>query len=403
MRIFEINGGVFGSTGRIMFGIAKLARKEGMDVLCASPITSTNRNRSPEDIYVKVGSYNSRRLSVFLGWLTGYNGCFAIFNTMKLLKKIKEYNPDIIHLHNIHNSFVNIPMLTNYLKQSNIRVIWTLHDCWSFTGQCPYFTIAKCEKWRAGCYHCGQYKDYPASLYDNTKKMWQLKKKWFTGINNMLIVTPSKWLAGLVKQSFLAEYPVEVINNGINTKVFRPTKSDFRNKYNIPENAFVILGVAFSWGARKGLDVFIDLAKKLDEVQYQIVLVGTNNTVDRMLPKSIISIHSTQNQKELAEIYSASDLFVNPTREENYPTVNMEAISCGTPVLTYETGGSPEIISKETGRVVPVNDIDKLIDEIIDISKTRPFDKKELKKAADVFGEEKRLGQYVKLYAKYSK
>ena len=257
-------------------------------------------------------------------------------------------------------------MLFSYIKKHNVPTVWTLHDCWSFTGQCPYFTIVRCDKWKTGCHNCPQYKEYPASFYDNTKRMWKLKKKWFTGIGNMTIVTPSKWLAELAKESYLKEYPIEVINNGIDLDVFKPTPSNFRERYGIPAETHIVLGVSFAWGYRKGLDCFVEMAEKLGE-QYQIVLVGTDDEIDKNLPQNIISIHRTQNQKELAEIYSAADVFAMPTREENYPTVNMEAIACGTPVVTFNTGGSPEMLNEKVDRVVPVDDVNEMMSEIKNI------------------------------------
>ncbi|WP_368255838.1 glycosyltransferase [Blautia wexlerae] len=224
MRIVQINGGAKGSTGKIMMGIAEVARAQGHEVLCASPITSTNRDAGADCGYYRIGTYNSRRMNVALARITGYNGCFAWIETHKLLKEIDKFHPDIIHLHNLHDSYINLPMLFSYIKKHDIPVVWTLHDCWSFTGQCPYFTMVKCDEWKTGCHDCPQYKEYPSSLYDNTKMMWRLKKKWFTGVKNMTIVTPSKWLAGLVKESYLRDYPVQVINNGIDLNVFKPAE-----------------------------------------------------------------------------------------------------------------------------------------------------------------------------------
>ena len=354
MRIVQINGGAKGSTGKIMMGIAEVARAQGHEVMCASPITTTNRDAGEDCGYYRIGTFNSRRVNVALARITGFNGCFAWFETYKLLKKIDEFKPDIIHLHNLHDSYINLPMLFSYIKKHNVPTVWTLHDCWAFTGQCPHFTIVKCDKWKDGCHNCPQYKEYPASLYDNTKKMWQLKKKWFTGVKNMTIVTPSRWLARLAQESYLKEYSIQVINNGIDLNVFKPTQSNFRERYEIPAEKHIILGVSFAWGYRKGLDCFAEMAEKLGE-QYQIVLVGTDDEIDKNLPQNIISIHRTQNQKELAEIYSAADVFVMPTREENYPTVNMEAIACGTPVVTFDTGGSPETLGDTVGEVIREN------------------------------------------------
>ena len=399
MRIVQINGGAKGSTGKIMMGIADIARTQGHEVMCASPITTTNRDAGEDCGDYRIGTFNSRRVNVALARITGFNGCFAWFETYKLLKKIDEFKPDIIHLHNLHDSYINLPMLFSYIKKHNVPTVWTLHDCWAFTGQCPHFTMVKCDKWKAGCYGCPQYKEYPASLYDNTKKMWQLKKKWFTGVKNMTIVTPSEWLAGLARESYLKQYPIEVINNGIDLNVFKPTHSNFRKQYGIPGDKYIVLGVSFAWGYRKGLDCFVEMAEKLGE-QYQIVLVGTDDEIDKNLPHNIISIHRTQNQKELAEIYSAADVFVMPTREENYPTVNMEAIACGTPVVTFDTGGSPEMLDDKTGIVVEANDIEATKKAIKDIcEKKRCNDEEYIVAYSKNFDMKKRFAEYIELYA----
>ena len=277
-------------------------------------------------------------------------------------------------------------------------MIWTLHDCWPFTGRCPYFTIKKCDKWKTGCGNCQYPKaSYPQSIVDKTARMWKLKRKWFTGIEDMTIVTPSQWLADLVKKSYLKSYPIKVINNGIDLSIFKPSISDFRQEHLIGDK-YMLLGVANGWDLRKGLDVFLELSKRLDSTKYQIVLVGTNDNIDKDLPENIISIHRTQSQRELAEIYTAADLFVNPTREENYPTVNMESIACGTPVLTFRTGGSPEILDETCGAVVKSNDIDALESEIIKITKEKPFSKKECLKKAKMFDKNIKLQEYIDLF-----
>lgn len=397
MRIVQINGGAKGSTGKIMMGIAEVARAQGHEVMCASPITTTNRDAGEDCGYYRIGTFNSRRVNVALARITGFNGCFAWFETYKLLKKIDEFKPDIIHLHNLHDSYINLPMLFSYIKKHNVPTVWTLHDCWSFTGQCPHFTIVKCDKWKGGCHNCPQYKEYPASLYDNTKKMWQLKKKWFTGVKNMTIVTPSEWLAGLARESYLKQYPIEVINNGIDLNVFKPTHSNFREQYGIPGDKYIVLGVSFAWGYRKGLDCFVEMAEKIGE-RYQIVLVGTDDEIDKNLPQNIISIHRTQNQKELAEIYSAADVFAMPTREENYPTVNMEAIACGTPVVTFDTGGSPEMLDEKVDRVVPVDDVNKMMSEIRKICENMKLSSEAFRSKAKEYIMEDRFLEYIDLY-----
>lgn len=397
MKVAMINGGVFGSTGKIMFGIADIIEKNGGETLCASAITATNKKREPSHEYYKIGTYYSRKFSVLLSRITGRQNCYAKSATKKLLSQLDRFNPDILHLHNLHGDYVNLPLLFNYIKTNRIKVVWTLHDCWAFTGHCPHFTMIKCDKWKSGCYKCPQYNSYPKSLFDNSKKMYSLKKRLFTGIENLTIVTPSEWLAGLVRQSFLKDYPVKVINNGINLTVFKPTESNFREKYNI-DDKFIVLGVAFGWGKRKGLDVFIDLSKRLDNEKYQIVLVGTDDTIDKQLPKNIISIHRTQNQTELAEIYTAADLFVNPTREEVLGMVNIEANACGTPVLTFRTGGSPECINEQSGSVVDCDDIAALESEVKRICEISPFNKEDCIESAKGFDEKNTIGENLKVY-----
>ena len=363
MKIVQINGAVFGSTGKIMLGIAQVAEEQGHEVLCAAPITKTNRRSTPAKDYIKIGTYYGRCASVLLSRLTGLDGCFAVFPTLKLLRKISEFQPDVIHLHNIHGSYLNLPLLFRFIKRNHTRVIWTLHDCWAFTGHCPHFEMAGCDKWKTECHNCPQYKAYPKSYVDNAKLMHVLKKKWFLGVRDMTIITPSNWLAGIVRQSFLKEYPVKTIPNGIDLSIFKPTPSNFRERYAIPEEKKILLGVAFGWGARKGLDVFVELAKRLDD-SYQIVLVGTDENVDRCLPENIISIHQTNNQQELAEIYSAADLFVNPSQEETMGLVTVEALACGTPAVVFDRTAVPEVVDANSGKIVKTGDIQALLKNI---------------------------------------
>lgn len=398
MKIAMINGGVFGSTGKIMFGIADIIEKNGGETFCASAVTATNKKREPSHEYYKIGTYYSRKFSVLFSRITGRQNCYAKSATKKLLSRLDRFNPDVVHLHNLHGDYVNLPLLFNYIKTNRIKVVWTLHDCWAFTGHCPHFAMVKCDKWKSGCYKCPQYNLYPKSLFDNSKKMYRLKKRLFTGVENMTIVTPSEWLAGLVRQSFLKDYPVTVINNGINLSVFKPTESDFREKYDISADKKILLGVAFGWGVRKGLDVFIELYNRLSAEKYQIVLVGTDKKTDKQLPKGIISIHRTQNQTELAEIYTAADLFVNPTREEVLGMVNIEANACGTPVITFKTGGSPECINEQSGSVVACDDIAALESEVKRICETSPFNKEDCIESAKKFDENERFLEYIHLY-----
>lgn len=392
--IVEVNLGNFGSTGTIMREIAIEASNAGYKVYQAYPETNNNKNPSNNDIIIC--SNKCLKFSKLLALYSGYNGCFSIIETIRFINRMKKIKPDILHFHNLHNSYINFPILFSFIKKYNIRIIWTLHDCWSFTGQCAYFDLVKCQKWKNGCHNCPQIEAYPASKVDKTKTMWKIKKKYFTGVKNMTIVTPSEWLANLVKCSFLSIYPVKVINNGINLDIFKPTFSNFRSDKKII-NRYIILGVAMGWEKRKGLDVFVELAKRLDD-RFAIVLVGTNDEIDKILPDRIISIHRTSNQEELAEIYSSADLFVNPTREENYPTVNMESISCGTPVLTFRTGGSPEIPDERTGYVVDVDDIDEMEKQIIRICTNKVFTLENCLNRSKKFDKHLKYQEYIELY-----
>lgn len=397
MRIVQINSSNFGSTGNIMIGIAQKARESGHTCYTACPDSRSNRKRDLQD-QIFIGTRFGRNLHLILGKLTGLTGMYSAWDTYRFLRKLDQIRPDIIHLHNLHEGYINLPMLFRYIKKNNIRVIWTLHDCWAFTAQCAHFTVVQCNKWQNGCFGCPQYRVYPETCVDRTKTMWKKKRRWFNGVADMTIVTPSQWLADLAAQSFLREYPVRVVHNGIDLSVFHPMVNDFRQKYNIPETAYILLGVSFGWGERKGLDVFLELANRMDPEQYRIVLVGTNEEVDKLLPEHIISIHRTHNQQELARVYSAADLFLNPTREENYPTVNMETLACGTPIVTFRTGGSPEIPDETCGSVVPCSDVDAMESEIIRICREKPFSEKACLERARSFDRDGRFAEYVALY-----
>lgn len=402
MTIVEINSWDFGSTVKIMLQIADAARNNGFTIVTASSryngrkrLSSQKDNRN----HIYFGSFVSFAIHYILGRNLGLLGLFSALSSIKLLWNIKKSKCSLIHLHNLHDYSINLPLLFHFIKRYRIPVIWTLHDCWAFTGRCPYFDLTKCNRWKNGCHDCPYpKKSYPQSYIDTTQMMWKLKQNWFTGIENCTIVTPSQWLADLVKQSYLCDYPVKVINNGIDLSVFKPTESVFREKYELVGKK-VVLGVAFGWGKRKGFDVFIELAKRLPD-DYKIVLVGTNDNVDKLLPENVISIHRTQNQQELAEIYTAVDVLANPTREENYPTVNMESIACGTPVVTFETGGSPEILDETCGSVVDCDDIDAMEIEIRRICEEIPYSVDACLKRARSFDMNNRFEEYVKLYKK---
>lgn len=399
MRIAEINMFLNGSTGNIMMNIAKCARKEGVEVDTYSTNTFSYRYQKlpkPPLGHCYYGTYLENTIHYFMGRTIGFNGCFSVLATKRLVKKMKKDKVDIIHLHNIHGYCINLFVLFRFIKKNNIKLVWTLHDCWSFTGHCPYFDIANCEKWKDGCQKCPQINRYPSSIFDDSKYMYKLKKKLLGDLKNVVLVTPSEWLANQIKDSFLKNNTVNVINNGIDLNIFKPTSSTYRNKWMCEEKK-IILGVANCWEYKKGLDVFIELASILDD-EYQIVLVGTDEKVDEILPANVISIHRTKNQEELSKIYTAADLFINPTREDNFPTVNIEALACGTPVLTFNTGGSPEIINKTCGSIVKKDDVEALYDELIRIFSDVPYSEEACRKRAKYFDAENNYKKYVELF-----
>lgn len=396
-KVLYLNLGNFGSTGKIVLDISKAAEEKGFDIIKCFPEVGVN---SPPDKNSYIISSNIvRKINNYLGFLTGYEGCWAWRTTRRLIRFIDTEKPDIIHLHNIHSSFINHSLLFNYLKTTKSRIIWTLHDCWSMTGRCPHFQIAKCEKWKTGCYKCNYpHLSYPQSLFDHSNKQWQKKRRLFSSLTNMVLVTPSVWLMEIVKQSYLKGFQLRVVYNGVDTSVFCPTPSSFRRNYSISDDCSIVLGVAFGWGERKGLDVFIELAKRLNPSLFRIVLVGTNDSVDKTLPNQIISIHRTANQKELAEVYTAATVFVNPTREEVLGLVNLEALACGTPVVTFKTGGSPECIDYSTGSIVAKNDVDMMEKEIIRICRDRPYSTDSCIERARQFDSSVMAAKYINLY-----
>ena len=393
MRIVQINATCgIGSTGKICVGISRALTEAGVEnhVLCSKsngyplgiPCASPN--------YITVQAIKSR--------IAGNYGFQSRRETKRIIRELDRLKPDIVHLHNIHGHDCDLHLLFSYFKERGTKLVWTFHDCWAFTAYCPYFTKVRCDKWKTGCEDCPQYRNY-SFFFDRSKQLYRKKKELLSGLD-LTIVTPSQWLADLVRESFLKQYSVTVINNGIDLSVFSPRESDFRKKYRIPPEKHVLLGVAFDWEERKGLDVFLELSETLDADKYQIVLVGTDDAVDKQLPTNIISIHRTQNQQELAEIYSAADLFLIPTREDNYPTVNMEALACGTPVLTFRTGGSPEMLDETCGAVVPCDAVEVFQSEVLRICGGKPFSSEQCIKRAQGFDQNVKFREYVELYKK---
>ena len=391
MRIVQINTTCgAGSTGKICVAVSDLLMQNGVE----NHIMYTS-GHSAHPAGKKYMSVPEAKLQALKSRVFGNYGFQSKQATKRLIAELDRIAPDVVHLHNLHGHNVHLDILFTYFKEKQIKIFWTFHDCWAFTGYCPHYDMVGCDRWKTGCHNCPQRFHY-SWFFDRSHYLYEKKKRLFTGLD-MTIITPSQWLADQVKQSFLKDYPVRVIHNGIDLSVFQPRESDFRARHGIGDR-FMVLGVAFGWGQRKGLDVFRRLAEKLDPKKYQIVLVGTDDTIDKQLPPNIISIHRTANQTELAEIYTAADLFVNPTREDTFPTVNMESLACGTPVLTYRTGGSPECIDETSGWVVDRNDEEALHKAILEIERTRPFSAENCRMRAAQFSNQAKYNEYVALY-----
>lgn len=355
MRVLMINSvcGI-GSTGRICTDLAQEFERDGHEVKIAYG-RDENVPEKFRKYAVRIGTAVDVKVHGVLTRVFDVHGFGSKSATKKFLKWAEEYKPDLLWLHNIHGYYINVEILFEWIKKHpEIEVKWTLHDCWAFTGHCSHFTVVGCDKWKEQCDKCVQKNEYPASKgLDNSKNNFNRKKKAFTGVNKMTIITPSKWLADLVKQSYLAEYPVEVHYNKIDTNVFKPTPSDFREKYGL-EDKIVVLGVASTWSERKGLNDFIELAKMLDD-RYVIVLVGLSERQISEMPEKIIGIARTDSPSELAAIYTASDVFVNPSREETFGLTTVEAQACGTSAIVYKDTACEEVVRNMGGEVVRAN------------------------------------------------
>lgn len=374
MKVLLINSVCgYGSTGKIVVELHNKLTENGHECCVAY-----GRGAAPKGVNtIKFGNKFDFYRHILMTRFFDAHGFGSKRTTRKLIDQITRYNPDVIHLHNIHGYFLNVELLFVYIKQKNIPVIWTLHDCWALTGHCSHFDSIGCSKWKDQCEKCELKKEYPTSwVLDCSARNHKRKKKAFLGVENLIFVTPSKWLANILKQSYLKEYKVVVIPNGIDTNIFRPLKEDEKlekkkelaEKYNIDFSKKIFIGVASVWTKEKGFDDFIKIANKnLKDVQ--IVLIGVNKKQKGMLPEGMIGVERTENQQELVAFYACADAFLNLTYADTFPTVNMEAICNGTPVITYDTCGSPENVPEGCGIVVTKGDYEKAVCAAMEIKK----------------------------------
>jgi putative colanic acid biosynthesis glycosyltransferase len=397
MKLLQVNSTVnTGSHGRIAEEIGQAAMQAG-HISC---IAFGRDSRTSYSETLKIGNLWDVKWHVLKSRLFDLHGFGTAQATRQFIEKIREFSPDIIHLHNIHGYFIHVEVLFNYLKTSGIPVVWTLHDCWAFTGHCAIFERVNCYRWQTQCFKCPNRHAYPESWWiDNSKRNYITKRRIFTGHNNLHLVVPSQWLADHVKNSFLGEYSVNMIHNGINLETFRIRDgTSARNRYGWGDYS-IILGVAGTWKKRKALEDFIQLSRIIGHDE-RIVLVGLNRKQAATLAPGIIPVTHTESMEELSELYSIADVFVNPTYADNFPTTNIEALACGTPVITYNTGGSPETIDEQTGLVVEKGNIDALKNAVNKMLKTGKTHYSPLcrQRAEKLFDKNSRFADYLNLY-----
>lgn len=396
LKILQINTvcGI-GSTGRIAADIHNMLIKQGHD----SYIAYGRESAQNCETSIKIGNIASIYSHVAVTRLFDRHGFGSVKATKDFIKKIIILDPDIIHLHNIHGYYINIKILFDYLKDAKKPVIWTMHDCWNFTGHCAYFDYVRCYKWEKACCDCPQKHTYPYTYFmDNSKRNFEEKRELFANIENLTIVTPSQWLSDLVKKSFLKDNIIKVINNGIDLNIFKPTFSDIRSKLSL-ENKFIILGVANVWDDRKGLQYFIDISDKLNDDEI-IIIVGLKEIQKKSLPSNIIGITKTNDVKKLVELYSIADIFINPTLEDNFPTVNLEALACGTPVITFNTGGSIESLDDSCGLIISKGNTLELLNSIAKVKnrKKDSYYRYCIDKATRLYNKNDKYMEYINLY-----
>ena len=395
-KIIQINTALnCGSHGRIVEQISRVAADRGFETTIVHGARYLNKSQFAD---IQTTTKNQELFNGVRSLLFDAHGFGLKCATKSLIAKLKEIKPDIVHLHNIHGYYLNYKILFDYLAESGVPIVWTLHDCWSMTGHCAQFENYNCDKWKTQCHDCQYHADwYPKSIIDRSRRNFELKKQCFTSVKNMTIVPVSHWLEDVVKQSFLAEYPVKVINNGVDLMSFRPKRNEMERSGEISSERFTLLGIASNWDNDKGIKEFVKLSQNLD---YQVVMVGVNERLSKQLPDAIIKVAKTNSQEELAKFYSMADVFVNPTYKDSFPTTNLEALACGTPVITYKTGGSPESITPETGIVVEKGNFVQLCEAVETIRKRGKdhYSASCRERAEKFYNKDDRFKDYIDLY-----
>ncbi len=422
MRIAQINIVPSLSTGRIAVALCRMIEKEGhRAVICHS------RDYAPSDVAsIRIGSKWDYHLHAALSRLTDRCGFFSKRATVRFLKELERFRPDLIHLHNVHGYYLHLPTLFEYLKKKNVPVVWTLHDCWAYTGHCSYYTLAEdapplepakrrraqqhtlgCSRWQGGCGECVLKRSYPASwLMDQSARNWKEKRALFCGVPNMVLTTPSQWLADEVKQSFLKGYPVYAFPNGLDLSVFKPCPSEkFMDEviksYGLDRSGGrrIVLSVAAVWEERKGLEDLVELAEKLGD-GYCVAAVGVDKHQMEALKKTkVLGVRRTGNVNDLCALYTAADLYVSASREETMGMTLVEALACGTQTVCYDATAMPEIVTEEVGEVVPAGDVEALAGAVRRLCDS-PRSGADCRKRAEEYDADKRFAAYLRLYEK---
>lgn len=395
MRVLLVNAVCGkGSTGRICTDIYAMLKQHGHEAVVAYAHGKPTRIDINDTF--RINDQKGYYFHNILARISDRAGFYSNRATKRFINFIDEYKPDIVHLHNLHGFYINIEILFNYLAQTNIKVIWTFHDCWAFTGHCAHYSFAKCNKWLKGCSDCPLTHDYPQSLFiDQSKKNYRDKRRLFTSLSNLTLTTPSKWLAYEVRKSYFKNYSVFPIYNGIDLNSFKPVESSVRQTLHIEPDKKMLLAVAYDWSERKGLDDLLRLNKLIDKSIYQLVIVGLSEKQIKQLPDNIVKLTRTESLEELVRLYSAADIFINTSYEETMGMVTAEALACGTPAIVYNQTAVPEVVDSHSGIVVNAGDISAILSALPDVD---CIDEDACRNRAYVFEKNKQYEKYYQLY-----
>lgn len=379
----------WGSTGKITEGIGQAAIARGW-----KSVIAYGRYMNPsQSQLIKVGGKYDVYAHYAKARLFDGEGFGSKRATKELINQIEQITPNIIHLHNIHDHWLNYPILFKYLSTIDTPIVWTFHDCWAFTGGCAYFDTPFCNQWQTQCHNC---KGSPN--HSRAKEQFNLRKQLIAPLVERLTIVPvSRWLENYCHESFLKDCNIQLLHNGINIDQFSPISVKAKKP--------LALGVALPWTERKGLTSILQLRKIIPEERLDIKLVGLSKQQIKSLPNGIVGIERTQNIEELGNLYSIAHVFINPTLSDNFPTVNLEALACGTPVVTYQTGGSPEAIDENTGIVVEKGDVETMAKAILEIiNNPERYSIENCRRRAEThFDKDVQFNKYIDLYEKLLK